>query len=62
MYGCFFLGALYLQHVRGYGALQTGVAFLPLTRDRRRPLDGHTARLVGRFGPMRVLVPALWPR
>jgi EmrB/QacA subfamily drug resistance transporter len=31
MYGLFFLGALYMQHVLGYGALQTGFAFLPMT-------------------------------
>src|SRR5581483_1625943 len=29
MYASFFIGVLYLQHVRGYGVLQTGVAFLP---------------------------------
>ena len=31
MFGMFFLGALYLQHVLGYDALQTGLAFLPVT-------------------------------
>ena len=39
--GCsasFFLGALYLERVRGYGALAHGQAFLPLTLDRRRAL------------------------
>ena len=30
MYGLFFLGVLYLQHVRGYNALETGCAFLPM--------------------------------
>ena len=59
MYGCFFMGALYLEHVRGYGALETGAAFLPMTLIVAILSMGITARLVGRFGPMRVLLPAL---
>jgi EmrB/QacA subfamily drug resistance transporter len=31
MFTTFFLGALYLEHVRGYDALQIGLAFLPTT-------------------------------
>src|SRR5215213_2977650 len=31
MFGMFFLGALYLQRILGYDALQTGLAFLPVT-------------------------------
>ena len=31
MYSTFFLGTLYLEHVRHYSALQTGLAFLPWT-------------------------------
>ena len=31
MFGSFFLGALYLQDVRGYGPLRVGLAFLPAT-------------------------------
>src|SRR6202012_5807891 len=31
MFSTFLLGVLYLQHVHGYGALLTGLAFLPLT-------------------------------
>ena len=31
MYSTFFLGTLYLEHVLHYGALQTGLAFLPWT-------------------------------
>jgi EmrB/QacA subfamily drug resistance transporter len=31
MFGTFFLGALYLQQIRGYGPLQIGLAFLPAT-------------------------------
>jgi EmrB/QacA subfamily drug resistance transporter len=56
MYSTFFLGTLYLEHVRHYGALQTGVAFLPWTITVGILSLGITARLVGRFGQMRVLV------
>jgi len=60
MYACFFMGALYLEHVRGYGALDTGVAFLPMTLVVAIPLNrASRQRLVGRFGPKRVLLPAL---
>ena len=31
MFAVFFFGALYLEHVRGYSALETGLAFLPMT-------------------------------
>ena len=31
MFGMFFMGALYMQKVLGYDALQTGLAFLPVT-------------------------------
>jgi EmrB/QacA subfamily drug resistance transporter len=59
MYSTFFLGTLYLEHVRHYGALQTGVAFLPWTVTVAILSLGITARLVGRFGPIRVLVPGM---
>ena len=55
MYSTFFLGTLYLEHVLHYGALQTGLAFLPWTITVAIVSLGVTARLVGRFGPMRVL-------
>ena len=32
MFGMFFLGALYLQRVLGYDAIETGLAFLPVSR------------------------------
>ena len=31
MFASFFIGVLYLEHIRGFGVLQTGVAFLPQT-------------------------------
>jgi MFS family permease len=56
MYSTFFLGTLYLEHVLHYGPLQTGLAFLPWTATVGALSLGITARLVGRFGPMRVLI------
>jgi EmrB/QacA subfamily drug resistance transporter len=55
MYSTFFLGTLYLEHVRHYSALQTGAAFLPWTATVAVLSQGVTARLVTRFGPLRVL-------
>jgi len=55
MYSTFFLGSLYLEHVRHYSALQTGAAFLPWTITVAILSQGITARLVVRFGPLRVL-------
>jgi EmrB/QacA subfamily drug resistance transporter len=56
MYSTFFLGTLYLEHVRHYDALQTGAAFLPWTITVAVLSQGITARLVTRFGPLAVLV------
>jgi EmrB/QacA subfamily drug resistance transporter len=56
MYSTFFLGTLYLEHVRHYTALQTGLAFLPWTMTVGILSMGVTARLVARLGAMRVLV------
>jgi EmrB/QacA subfamily drug resistance transporter len=55
MYSTFFLGTLYLEHVRHYSALQTGAAFLPWTITVAILSQGITARLVARFGPLPVL-------
>ena len=59
MYGCFFVGTLYLEHVLNYGALTTGLAFLPMTLVVATLSMGITAKLVGRFGPKQVLLPAI---
>jgi EmrB/QacA subfamily drug resistance transporter len=59
MYSTFLLGVLYLQHVHGYGALRTGLAFLPLTLVLGVMSVGITARLMARFGSTRVLVAGL---
>jgi hypothetical protein len=31
MFSAFFLGSLYLERVLGYDAIETGLAFMPLT-------------------------------
>jgi len=56
MYSTFFLGTLYLEHVRHLSALDTGLAYMPWTITIAVLSLGITARLVGRFGPMRVLL------
>jgi EmrB/QacA subfamily drug resistance transporter len=56
MYSTFFLGTLYLEHVRHFSALQTGLAFLPWTVTVGILSLGVTARLVARFGAMRMLM------
>jgi len=52
----FFIGVLYLQHIRGYGAFETGLAFLPMTFVLGVLSSGITARLMARFGPLNILV------
>jgi EmrB/QacA subfamily drug resistance transporter len=59
MFSTFLLGVLYLQHVHGYGALETGLAFLPLTLLLGLFSLGITARLMSRFGAVRVLIAGL---
>jgi EmrB/QacA subfamily drug resistance transporter len=56
MYSTFFLGTLYLEHVRHYSTLQTGAAFLPWTLTVAVLSQGITQRLVTRFGPLPVLM------
>jgi EmrB/QacA subfamily drug resistance transporter len=59
MFGMFFLGALYLQRVLGFTALQVGLAFLPVTAIIGTLSLGFSARLNMRFGPRATLVPGL---
>jgi EmrB/QacA subfamily drug resistance transporter len=59
MFTTFFLGALYLQQVRGFTALGTGLAFLPFTLALGGLSLGITVRLVSRFGSRPVLVAGL---
>jgi EmrB/QacA subfamily drug resistance transporter len=59
MFGMFFLGALYLQRVRGYGALDVGFAFLPTTIVMGTLSLGFSEKLIMRFGPRGTLIPGL---
>jgi EmrB/QacA subfamily drug resistance transporter len=59
MFATFFLGTLYLQHVKGYTAVETGLAFLPWSVSLGVLSLGITANLMGRFGPRRVLIPGM---
>jgi EmrB/QacA subfamily drug resistance transporter len=59
MFTSFFLGALYLQGVRGYSPLDTGLAFLPMTLVVGVMSRGVTARLVKRFGNLAVVIAGL---
>src|SRR5204862_8204452 len=57
MFGMFFMGALYLQRVLGYDALQIGLAFLPATLVMGVLSLRYSERLIMRFGPRRTVVP-----
>jgi EmrB/QacA subfamily drug resistance transporter len=59
MFGMFFLGALYLQRVLGYDALEVGLAFLPVTVVIGTLSLGFSERLNMRFGPRATLIPSL---
>ena len=59
MFGAFFLGALYLQRVLDYDALETGLAFLPVTILMGTLSVGYTNRLVMRFGARTMMLGGL---
>jgi MFS family permease len=59
MFGMFFLGALYLQRVLGYGAVEVGLAFLPVALGIGILSLGASARLILRFGARSTLLPGL---
>jgi EmrB/QacA subfamily drug resistance transporter len=59
MFGMFFLGALYMQRILGYDALQVGLAYLPLTLVMATMSFRFTGQLNLRFGPQATLVPAM---
>ncbi len=60
MFGMFFLGALYLQKVLGYDALEIGLAFLPATIVMGVLSLRFTEPLIMRFGARRTLLPGLF--
>jgi MFS family permease len=55
----FFFGALYLQHVHGYNAFETGLAFLPVTLSLAVMSSGISARLMARVGARNLLLGGL---
>jgi EmrB/QacA subfamily drug resistance transporter len=59
MFGMFFLGALYMQRILGYDALQVGLAYLPLTAVMGTMSFRFTGQLNLRFGPQATLIPAM---
>ncbi|HKN94473.1 MAG TPA: MFS transporter [Thermoleophilaceae bacterium] len=59
MFGMFFLGALYLQRVLGYDAIEVGLAFLPVAVLIAVMSLGASARLNTRFGAQATLLPGL---
>src|SRR3954451_21447649 len=59
MFGMFFLGALYMQEVLGYDALQVGLAFLPSTIVMGTMSLRFSGPLNMRFGPQATLLPSL---
>ena len=58
MFGMFFLGALYMQRVLGYDALEVGLAFLPATVVMGTMSFRFSAQLNMRYGPRATLLPA----
>jgi MFS family permease len=59
MFGLFFLGALYMQRVLGYDALQIGLAFLPATLVMGTLSLRYSERIIMRFGAKNALLPGV---
>jgi EmrB/QacA subfamily drug resistance transporter len=59
MFGMFFLGALYMQRILGYGALEVGLAYLPVTLVMGTMSFRFSARLNLRHGPKATLIPSM---
>jgi EmrB/QacA subfamily drug resistance transporter len=59
MFGMFFMGALYLQRVLGYDALEIGFAFLPATIVMGTLSLRYSELLITRFGARTVLFPGM---
>jgi predicted MFS family arabinose efflux permease len=59
MFGMFFLGALYLQRILGYDALEVGLAYLPATLVMATMSFRFTGSLSMRFGPLATLIPGM---
>ena len=59
VFGMFFVGALYLQRVLGYDAIEVGAAFLPVAIGIAVLALGLAARLIMRFGAKPTLIGGL---
>lgn len=59
MFGTFFVGVLYAQHVLRYDALRIGLAFLPVTVVMGGMSLRYTDRLIARFGARRLVITGL---
>jgi MFS family permease len=59
LFGMFFLGVLFMQHVLGYSAIGTGIGFLPVSIGIGAMSLGLSARLNFRFGPKATLLAGL---
>ncbi len=59
MFGTFFLGTLYLQNVKGYDAMEIGLAFLPVTICMGTLSVRYSERLITRFGARRTSLAGL---
>jgi EmrB/QacA subfamily drug resistance transporter len=59
MFGMFFMGALYLERVLGYSALEIGLAFLPATIVMGTLSLRYSERLIMRFGARTLLFPGM---
>jgi EmrB/QacA subfamily drug resistance transporter len=59
LFGMFFLGVLYLQRVLGYDAIETGVAFMPVSLTIGVLSLWFSPRLNMRFGAKATLIPGL---
>ncbi len=59
LFGMFFLGALYMQRVLGYDAIEVGLAFLPVALGIATMSLGLSARLIMRLGAGATLLPGL---
>jgi EmrB/QacA subfamily drug resistance transporter len=59
IFGMFFLGALYMQRLLHYDAIQVGLAFLPVALGIAAMSLGVSARLINRFGAKATLLPGL---
>jgi EmrB/QacA subfamily drug resistance transporter len=59
MFGMFFLGAVYMQRVLGYGPLEVGLAFLPVAVAIGALSLFVAPQMAMRFGPRATLLPGL---